>query len=117
MKMSLFDIQQSLTFPYWAPASVRNTLSTDWPSEALKTICHDHNFYLQFDISCDKVQMRPYHFLLARPSFVLRWQPAYAGRGISKYINLPNRQEFCQWLQTRTRRFCHWQQFWIPMWQ
>jgi hypothetical protein len=37
-------------------------------------------FYLQFDINCDKVQMRPYHFLLARPSFVLRWQPAYAGR-------------------------------------
>lgn len=55
-------------------------ISREWPKETLKTICHDHDFYLQFEINCDKAQMRPYNFLLARPSFVLRWQPAYAGR-------------------------------------
>jgi len=68
-------------------------ISTEWPSEALTTVCHDHDFYLQFEISCDKVQMRPYHFFLARPSFVLRWQPAYVGREFRSTLIFPTERD------------------------
>jgi hypothetical protein len=78
MTVRLLDIVQSVTIPYWAPASVKKIY------RVTKRDTKDNMpwswFLSAVEISCDKIQMRPYHFLLARPSFVLRWLPAYARR-------------------------------------